>query len=109
MKACKHCHNEFEDDQIEMHLSICAQNPDVQEKAKKAGELEAFVKTVVLKDGEIVRMYWAHSTGAQDFEIEPVLSVWQHKWPNEQHTSLPFLRARGFRVLITQSEEAEMT
>ena len=109
MKACKFCHNEFEPDQIEMHEGMCARNPDVQEKAKKAGELEQFVKTCVLKDGEIVRMYWAHSTGAQDFEIEPVLAVWNEKWPTEQHNSLPFLRARGFRVLITQSEEAEMT
>lgn len=100
MKACKYCANGFEDDQIEMHQQICAKNPDVNEKQRKAGELEALKKTCVLTDGVITRMYWAHSTGESDFtdEIPRIQEVWKQTWPDRDHTSLQFLRERGFQV-----------
>lgn len=102
MKACKYCSNGFEDDQMEMHETLCAKNPDVAEKARRAGEMETYKKTCVITGGKISRLYWAHSAGEKDFtdELPHILEVWREKWPEEEHHSMQFLRERGFRVQI---------
>ena len=100
-KTCKFCRNAMPEDELEQHEAHCAQNPDVQESARKLGEIESFVKTVVLKSGIIERMYWAHSTGAQDFDIEPILIAWNRIDPTLDPNGVEFLKSRGFTVLMT--------
>ena len=99
--TCKWCQNHFPEEEVKTHEANCGSNPDVQEKARKIGEIEKFKKTVVLREGKIVRMYWARSTGAQDFPIDPVLARWHEIFPKGDHHSVPFLKARGFSVVIT--------
>jgi hypothetical protein len=100
-KICKFCHNLFSEDALEQHTTHCALNPDVQEKTRKMGEIERFIKTAVLKDGKIERMYWAHSTGAKDFDIEPILIAWRKIDPDVDPHGVQFLESRGFTVLMT--------
>ena len=103
MKACQYCHNLFEADNHADHEQLCAKNPSNLEKERKKGEIERYVKTVVLKDGAIVGMYEAHAGENKvdpDEEIERIQKVWETLWPESEHTSVPFLRARGFRVVF---------
>ncbi len=100
-KTCKHCQNHFPEEEHENHELSCAVNPDVQEKARKIGEVELYKKTAVIENHEVVRMYWAHSTGAEDFPIEPIFERWLELYPETDLHSVPFLQARGFNVVIT--------
>ena len=100
-KICRFCHNLFPEDDLETHGAHCALNPDVQEKSRKLGEIERFIKTAVLKDGKIERMYWAHSTGAKDFDIEPILRAWKMIDSEVDPHGVQFLESRGFKVLMT--------
>ena len=61
--TCKWCQNHFPEEEVKTHEANCAVNPDVQEKVRKIGEIEKYVKTAVIHEGKIVRLYWAHSTG----------------------------------------------
>ncbi len=100
-KTCKHCQNMFPEEEHEKHQLSCAVNPDVQEKARKLGEIETFKKTAVIENHEVVRMYWAHSTGAKDFDMKPIFDRWLERYPGTDLHSVPFLKARGFSVVIT--------
>jgi len=61
-----------------------------------------YLKTVEIQNGVIVKMYWAHSSGDQDFsnEINTIESVWRAKWPDENHMTLRFLTDRAFHRII---------
>lgn len=99
--TCKWCQNHLPEEEVKTHEANCAVNPDVQEKARKLGEIEKYVKTAVIHEGKIVRLYWAHSTGAQDFDTESIFKAWRKVDPNVDYHSVPFLKARGFTVVIT--------
>lgn len=99
--TCKWCQNHFPEEEVKTHEANCGSNPDVQEKTRKLGEIEPFKKTAVIHDGKIERMYWAHSTGAQDFDVESMIRAWQKVNPDADYHSVPFLKARGFTVVVT--------
>ena len=99
-KPCQYCSNHYNEDDLQLHEPNCAQNPDVNEKNRKLGEIEPFVKTAVLKNGKIDQMYWAHTSGAQFIDLEPILATWKQNAANEDPNSTIFLKKRGFRVLF---------
>jgi len=100
-KTCRHCQNMFPEEEHQNHELNCAVNPDVQEKARKVGEVETFKKTAVIEGGKVVRMYWAHSMGADAIDMDPIFNAWRQINPKVDYNSVPFLRSRGFKVLIT--------
>ncbi len=97
-KVCEYCKNQVQEDDLELHERNCAQNPNVQEKTRKLGEIETYKKTVVLKASGIVRMFWAHSTGAEEIDMNPILETWKHTDPDEDHNSILFLKQKGFAI-----------
>ena len=98
-KRCQFCQNSMDDDILKDYEILCAKNPSVQERQRKLGEIEAFKKTVVLTDGKIDRMYWAHSTGAQAFDVEPVLRTWREIDSGVNPNDPTFLISRGFTII----------
>lgn len=100
-KTCKHCQNMFPEEEMESHELHCAVNPDVQEKARKIGEIEKFKKTAVIENGKVVRMYWAHSSGAKNIPMDPIFNAWRQITPEVDYNSVPFLKSRGFEIVMT--------
>ena len=100
-KTCKHCENIFPEEEYENHELNCAVNPDVQEKARKVGEIERYVKTAVIHEGKVVRLYWAHSAGAKGIPMDPVFNAWRQINPQVNYNSVVFLQSRGFAVVMT--------
>ena len=100
-KTCKHCQNMVPEEEYETHERHCAVNPDVQEKSRKLGEIERYVKTAVIHDGKVVRLYWAHSTGAKELPMDPVFNAWRQINPEVNYNSVVFLKSRGFEIVMT--------
>lgn len=73
--------------------------------------LIAYQKTIEIADGVITRMYWAHSSGNDDFlnELSTIRGVWEAQWPDENHLSLPFLVARRFARIIVDGAQVYPT
>lgn len=73
----------------------------------KTGSIEEYKKAVMVNNGKIDKMYWAHSTGDQVFDHIDVVNIWKRIYPKDDHLSPKFLWDRGFKLVYVDGQKVE--
>ena len=62
-----------------------------------------YTKTAEVNNGELVRVYWSHPTGEDDFDLELCVKRWQEMYPDVERATFAgtaFLWKHGFSVIL---------